>query len=350
MAVKFRDYYETLGVDKKSGQEEIRKAFRKLARKYHPDTAAPEEKAKAEDKFKEINEAYEVLGDPEKRKKYDQLGANWQQAGGQPGGARGGAGYPGFEGFEGFEGFSGMGGGRGVRGQEFHFGGGTGFSDFFEQFFGGHGGMGMGGEDFSGFTAGRGAGSPYGNRPMKGRDVEGELMVTLDDVMRGTTRAVSLRRVDQQTGEEKTQTIQVKIPAGVRDGQKIRLNGQGGEGLNGGKAGDLLLKIRLARHPDFRVEGSDIYFDLLLAPWEAVLGADVTLPLLDGKVNLHVKPGTEAGQRQRLKGKGLPDPKGGTRGDFYVIINIQVPEEVPDAERELWEKLRDTSQFNPRVA
>src|SRR5947207_1733447 len=231
MAVQFRDYYETLGVPKTASDNEIRTAFRKLARKHHPDVA--KDKAAAEEKFKQINEAYEVLSDPEKRKKYDQLGANWNQPGGFQPPPDWGAQQPGG-------GFHRYGGGDG--GVEFEFGG-TGFSDFFEAFFGG----GRGKSAFGGF----------GQRQTpaeRGSDVEADIMVPLEEALHGAKRTVSLRR----SASNKVETYQVKIPRGVREGQRIRLAGQGEAGEYGGKSGDLFLRVRLARHPDFTVQGSDL--------------------------------------------------------------------------------------------
>src|SRR3954453_3627658 len=229
MAVQFRDYYETLGVPKTASADEIRSAFRKLARKYHPDVA--KDKKTAEEKFKQINEAYEVLSDPEKRRKYDDLGENWNQpgAGFQPPPGWGPAGGGGFQRTPG-------------GGVEFEFGG-TGFSDFFEAFFGG----GRGQSAFGGF----GQRQP---RTERGSDVEADIMVTLEEALNGSTRAVSLRR----TGSNKVETYNVKIPKGVHDGQRIRLAGRGEAGASGGKSGDLFLRVRLARDPDFRVEGNDL--------------------------------------------------------------------------------------------
>src|SRR6188768_2181288 len=261
MAVQFRDYYETLGVSKTASESEIKSAFRKLARKYHPDVA--KDKKVAEEKFKEINEAYEVLSDPEKRKKYDQLGADWNRPGGfqpppqwqhqqQPGG--------------GFSQWGGDGGG----GVEFEFGG-TGFSDFFEAFFGG----------------GRAATAE------RGADVEADIMVTLEEALHGSTRTVSLRRA----GSDKVEQYQVKIPRGVREGQRIRLRGQGEAGAAGGKSGDLFLRVRLARHPDFSVEGSDLIHEVRIQPWQAVLGSELLVPTLEGKVRLKIPAGTQGGRR-----------------------------------------------------
>jgi len=314
MPVQFRDYYETLGVSKTATDDEIRSAFRKLARKYHPDVA--KDKKAAEEKFKEINEAYEVLGDPEKRKKYDQLGADWNRPGGfqptpdwqwqgqqQPGG-----------------GYSQWGGDGG--GVQFEFDG-TGFSDFFEAFFGG----GRGRSAFGGFgqrqaTAERGA------------DVEADIMVPLEEALHGSTRTVSLRRA----GSDKVENYQVKIPRGVHEGQRIRLRGQGQAGTRGGKSGDLFLRVRLARHPDFTVEGSDLIHEVKIEPWQAVLGAELVVPTLEGNVRLKIPPGTQGGQRFRLRERGLPGASG-KRGDLYVVAQINVPKKVSDREREIWSEL-----------
>src|SRR5437868_3175625 len=288
MPVKYKDYYETLGVSRTASDEEIKKAFRKLARKYHPDVA----KGKGtEEKFKEINEAYEVLGDRAKRKKYDQLGANW----------RAGADFRPPPGWEGFGKARGRGGfpGRGWRGEEseFHFGG-RGFSDFFEQLFGARGGQ---------AGAGFGRGGPVFNEEdlaARGRDIEGDIMVTLEEAMRGSVRSVSVRHgvvcehcggsgqraghlcnVCGGTGQvARTETYQVKIPAGVADGQRLRVAGRGEAGVGGGAAGDLYLRVRLAKHPDFEVEEHNLVHEVPLAPWETVLGASIKVPTLDGSV------------------------------------------------------------------
>src|SRR5256712_319754 len=295
MPVQFRDYYQTLGVPKTASEDEIRSAFRKLARKYHPDVA--KDKKAAEEKFKEINEAYEVLSDPEKRKKYDQLGADWNRPGGfQP--------PPQWEGQQPGGGFYQWGGDGG--GVEFEFGG-TGFSDFFEAFFGG----GRGRSAFGGF-GGREATAE------RGADVEADIMVTLEEALHGSTRTVSLRRA----GSNKVENYQVKIPRGVHEGQRIRLRGQGEAGVRGGKSGDLFLRVRLARHPDFTVEGSDLIHEVKIAPWEAVLGAELQVPTLEGKARMKLPPGTQGGQRFRLRGRGLPSAAG-ARGDLYVVTQIQ---------------------------
>src|SRR6476469_1330318 len=270
MPVQFRDYYETLGVPKTASEDEIRTAFRKLARKYHPDVA--KDKKAAEEKFKEINEAYEVLSDQEKRKKYDQLGADWNRPGGgfQP--------PPQWQGQQPGGGFH-QWGGDGGGGVEFEFGG-TGFSDFFETFFGG----GRGRSAFGGF-GGRAATAE------RGADVEADIMVTLEEALQGSTRTVSLRR----SSSSKVETYQVKIPRGVHEGQRIRLAGQGEAGTRGGKSGDLFLRVRFARHPDFSVEGSDLIHEIEVNPWEAALGGELQVPSLEGAKRLKIPPGTQPG-------------------------------------------------------
>ena len=318
MAVQFRDYYETLGIAKTASADEIKSAFRKLARKHHPDVAKPKEKAAAEEKFKTINEAYEVLSDPEKRAKYDQLGADWNQPGGgqpPPGWSPGGGGG-------GFRGFPSGGNGQGV---EFEFGG-TGFSDFFEQFFGG-------GRGESAFGGGGGFGRRQATAE-RGQDVEADIMVTLEEALRGSTRQVSLRRGNSQ----KTETYQVKIPRGVHEGQRIRLAGQGEAGAAGGKSGDLFLRVRLARHPDFSVEGNDLVYEATLEPWQAVLGTELEVPTLEGNRRLKIPAGTQGGQRFRLRERGLPAASG-ARGDLYVAAQIAIPKTVSDEQRKLWEQL-----------
>ena len=313
MPVQFRDYYETLGVPKTASEDEIRTAFRKLARNYHPDVA--KDKKAAEEKFKEINEVYEVLSDPEKAEEIDQLGADWNRPGGfQPPPQWQGQQQPGG-------GFS-QWGGDGGRGVEFEFGG-TGFSDLFEAFFGG--------------GRGRSASGGFGGRAAtaeRGADVEADIMVTLEEALHGSTRTVSLRRA----GSDKVEQYQVKIPRGVREGQRIRLRGQGEAGAGGGKSGDLFLRVRLAKHPDFSVEGSDLIHEVRIQPWQAVLGGELLVPTLEGKVRLKIPPGTQGGQRFRLRERGLPGVSG-KRGDLYVVVQINIPKKVTDGERELWSEL-----------
>ena len=324
MALKFQDYYETLGVARAASADEIKQAFRQLARLHHPDVA--KNKVTGEAKFKEINEAYEVLSDPEKRRRYDELGANWQEGGGMP--------FPPGGGYRSRP--------RSPQGApDFEFGG-TGFSDFFESFFGG------GREGFG--AARRSAGRTGGDEEAfahQGQDVEADLLVTLEEVLRGSRRKVTLRRPGMDGEVERTNTYQVRIPPGVREGQRIRLAGQGGAGFGGGAAGDLYLRVRLARHPDFSVQASDLYCDLDLAPWEAVLGVQAKIPTLDGPTSLRVPPGTAAGSQLRLRGLGLPR-EDGTRGDLYAAVRIHTPGSVSAEERALWEQLAGISKFKPR--
>ena len=334
MAVEFKDYYAILGVSRQASDEEIKKAFRKLARQYHPDVAR--DKKAAEEKFKEINEAYEVLGNPENRKKYDELGANWKQGDGFPP-------PPGWEYARGARR-----GAPGAQEYEFHFGG-TGFSDFFEQFFGR-------GRHFGGLydlfrNTGRDSrGFEQAEFAQRGNDVEGDILVPLDEVMRGSVRSVSVRRVNPKTGVAETKTFRVRIPPGVQENQLIRLAGKGEEGLGGGGAGDLYLHVRYAAHPDFQARGADLYHELDLAPWEAVLGTKVTVPTLERPVTVRIPPGTSHGQRLRVRGQGLPVGPNRERGDLIVVVAIQVPARLSAEERKLWEQLARISAFNPRVA
>lgn len=338
MAVEYKDYYRILGVARNASEDDIRKAFRKLARQYHPDVA--KNKKEAEEKFKEINEANEVLGDPAKRKKYDALGPNWKQG-------------TEFRPPPGWQSFADRAGRRQGQARDFEFEfGGTGFSDFFEQLFGrrGPGGFGREAEDYA----------------ERGRDVEGDIMVTLEEALRGSVRSVSLRRVapcekcggtgivsrkacptcggDGQIS--KAETYQIKIPSGVTEGQRLRIGGKGEAGSGGGGPGDLFLSVRLAGHPDFSVEGENLYCDLDLAPWEAVLGAGVSVPTLEGPLNIKVPPGTQSGQRLRVRGRGLG--KEGQRGDLFAVVQIHVPKTVNEEERQLWEHLARASRFTPR--
>jgi curved DNA-binding protein len=326
MPVEFKDYYATLGVARDATDDDIKKAFRSLARRYHPDVA--KDKQTAEEKFKAINEANEVLSDPVKRAKYDELGAHWNEGGrpepppGAPGrGARSGPGGP---------------------APEFHFTG-TGFSDFFEQFFGAGSryGFDSGGRDFD-------AEAPAAER--RGADVEGEILVTLMEVMHGTMRGISLRTVDPRTGQSETHSFQVRIPAGAVEGRRIRVPGKGEPGVGGAPAGDLYLRVRHAAHPDFRVRGADLSCDVDLAPWEAVLGATVVAPSFEGPIKVRIPPATNPGTKLRVRGHGLPNGQGGDRGDLYVVARIQVPPRLTEKERSLWEELGRTSPFNPREA
>jgi curved DNA-binding protein len=329
MPVEFKDYYATLGVARDASAEDIKSAFRKLARKYHPDVA--KDKKTAEEKFKELNEANEVLSDPVKRKKYDQLGPNWRDEGRfqgrpeRPGGRASGA--------------------SGRPSQEFHFGG-TGFSDFFEQFFSGGSRHGFPQEEY-GFDDANASGE---GRARRGSDIEGDILVTLEEAMHGARRSISLQTVNPKTGQAETQTFQVRIPPGATDGKRIRVPGQGEPGLGGAAAGDLYLRVRHAAHPDFHTRDADLYHELEVAPWEAVLGAEIAAPTLDGSIKLRIPPGTQNGQQLRVRGRGLPKGKPGERGDFHVIVSVHLPTKLSDEERAQWEKLRATSAFDPRTA
>ena len=303
MAVKFRDYYEVLGVPRTATPEEIKRAYRKLARKHHPDLQPPAERTKASERFKEINEANEVLSDPEKRAKYDALGTDWKSGmdfSTQPG--QPGAGWSTAEPED---------------GQDF-----GAFSDFFSSLFGRQ----------SGFGGSRGRASAGGTRIVfPGSDIEAELPLTLDEVLRGGRRRITL---------PDGRTLDVRIPLGAREGTVLRLAEQGEHGMGGAPSGDLLLHIRLIPHPRYRLTGDDIEMDLPLWPWQAVLGAQVRTETPDGVVNLTIPVGTRAGQRLRLRGRGLPKGSGGDRGDLYAVAKIVIPEKPTAAELEAYETLK----------
>ena len=324
MAVEFKDYYATLGVPRDASGDDIKKAFRKLARKYHPDVA--KDKKRAEEKFKEINEANDVLSDPVKRRQYDELGANWQQAAagqGPSGGAR--------------RRYS-----TGSGEQEFEFGG-TGFSDFFEQFFGRQ--RANGGYDD---VLRRSRGGFTRREAARGEDIEGDILVTLHEALNGSLRSLSLRKVNSQTGEIEKETFTVRIPPGAQEGRRIRVPGKGGPGFGGGPAGDLFLRVRLEVHPDFEVREADLYHELDLAPWEAVLGTQLEIPTLSGAIKLRIPAGIKTGKQLRVRGQGLPKNASGERGDLYVVARVAVPATVSAEERALWESLARVSRFNPR--
>ena len=329
MPVEFKDYYQVLGVPAKATGDEINKAFRALARKYHPDVA--KDKKTAEDKFKAINEANEVLSNPESRRKYDELGASWKN-GPQPRPA------PGRN--------SGRPAGQDERGSadDFQFEG-TGFSDFFEQFFGGRASQARGASPFAQYGGGGGYGQP--EAAQRGQDIQGDILITLDEVLKGAMRAISVRRPNPGTGEEETETYQVRIPKGVQAGQSIRVPGKGGQGAGGGNAGDIFLLVRYAEHPDWQVRGADLMGNLELAPWEAVLGATVSVPTLEAPISLKVPAGFQQGHQLRVRGKGLPNGAG-KRGDLYVTVSVQVPPHIGKEEERLWKQLAAESTFNPR--
>jgi curved DNA-binding protein len=321
--VDFKDYYATLGVAKTATEKEIKQAFRKLARKHHPDVNPGDKVAEA--KFKEINEAYEVLGDPSSRKKYDELGANWrmyeQQArngggGGQPfGGARPGPGGA-------------RAGYRTMTPEEMEdlFGDSNPFSDFFTTFFGG------GGEGFGGAAGARGA----RGRRRPGRDVENEIELALEDAFQGATRRLML----QHNGQVKQ--VDVRIPAGVTDGSRVRVSGEGEQGVGGAESGNLYLRVRLAPHAVFERKGRDLYVKAAVPVTIAVLGGEATVQTLSGKpARLRIPPLTQNGQLFRLKGYGMPAVgSSDDKGDLYARVDVQLPETLSDKERDHYEALR----------
>lgn len=318
MATTTRDFYESLGVSRDAGQDEIQSAYRKLARTYHPDV---NKDPGAEDRFKEISEAYSVLSDPATRRRYDAFGPDFRQvpedvdpdtwararAGRGARGRRPGAG-------------AGAGAGAGPGGPA-GFGEGVGFEDLLEGLFSGGGGG----------RAGRGWG------PIPGADQEAEIELTVEDAYRGGRRSITVggRRID------------VNIPAGVTDGQRIRLAGQGGRGSDGAAAGDLYLIVRIAPHPRYRVEGRDIHVQLPVTPWEAALGASVAVDTPAGEAKVKVPAGSSSGRRLRLRGRGMPNPRG-TPGDLFAEVRIMVPATLPDEQRQLFEQLAAVSTFDPR--
>ncbi len=330
MRMEFKDYYATLGVAKTSTEKEIKQAFRKLARRFHPDVN-PGDKA-AETKFKEINEAYEVLGDSAKRKKYDELGANWrayEQAEAQ-GGANPFAGWN--VNFGGGSGGSG-GGARTMTQEEMEeiFGDANPFSDFFTTFFGGSGGGGFG------ETAG-GRGARTGRaRQRRGRDVEHELELTLEDAYHGVTRRLALKH------DGHSRTVDVRIPAGVSDGSRVRVSGEGEPGI-GAASGDLYLRVRLAPHPVFERKGRDLYVKVPVPVTTAVLGGEADVPTITGRTaRLRIPPLTQNSQVFRLKGYGMPavgktDEKS-EKGDLYARARVQVPSQLSEEERQHYEAL-----------
>lgn len=313
--MKFKDYYEILGVKRDATQDQIKSAYRKLARKLHPDVS---KEANAEARFKEMGEAYKVLKDPETRASYDQLGANW----------RNGQDFqPPPNADAGFE--------FGGRGSHSDFGDMSDFGEYFEQMFGRQ----------AGFSQGR-------RRTMhaQGEDHHAKVQIDLEDAYRGAERSISLRMpVVDESGHvvTKDRTLSVNIPKGIRAGQTLRLSGQGGPGVGQGKAGDLYLEIVFRPHPRYRVDGRDVYVDLPLAPWEAALGGSVTVPIPEGSVELTIPPNSTAGRKLRLKGKGIP---GKENGDLYVLLTIVLPPADTEQAKEAYRKLREALPFNPRTA
>ena len=331
-AMDYKDYYKVLGVERRASQEEIHKAFKKLARKYHPDLNPDD--PKAEEKFKEVSEAHEVIGDPEKRKQYDLLGSRWKH------GQR-------FDPPPGWRVDFGQGGGGPSTGF-------SGMSDFFRSFFGGGFGGGGGGGGFGGGGFG-GGGSPsggfeahFGDQSQK-LDIEAKLDVTLEDLHTSAVKSIQVqvpRRRPDGRMEQSAQSMKVRIPKGATDGKTIRLPGKGSLGGDG-RRGDLRLTLQVQAHEDFTWEGHTIYSKVRLSPWEAILGASVEVATLDGKVNLTIPAGIQHGQKMRLAGRGLKRPSGG-RGDHLAELEVVIPQQLDEEERALVEKLAELSSFNPR--
>lgn len=321
--MQYKDYYKILGLDRNAGSDEIKRAYRKLARKFHPDVS---KEANAEERFKEVSEAYEALSDPEKRAAYDQLGANYRQ--GQdfrpP---------PGWE----FHGH-GFGHGHGRSRGGFEQGqADQSFSDFFESLFGGAGPF----SDMGGFNSrahSRQARGPGARR--QGSDQSASITITLEEAYNGVTRNITLN--DVAVGGR---NLRVKIPAGVTQGQQIRLSGQGEPGRGGGAAGNLFLEITIAPHRQYRLEGRDVHLDLPVTPWEAALGATLKVPTLGGWIDMKIPAGSQSGKRFRLKGRGLP---GKPAGDQYVTLQIVAPKPKTETERELYRRMEEAMPHNPR--
>jgi len=309
----FKDYYTIMGVERDASQDEIKRAYRKLARKYHPDVS---KESDAEARFKEVGEAYEVLKDPEKRAAYDQLGANWKagQDFNPP---------PNWD--AGFE-FSGGG---------FTNGDASAYSDFFESLFGRGFGRAQGSHRQSAYHA-------------HGEDHHAKVLIDLEDAYQGATRSIALSTPEVDSRGRvvtKQRTLNVKIPKGVKQGQRIRLAGQGSPGMGGGLAGDLYLEVEFKPHSIYRVEGHDVYVDLPVTPWEAALGASIKVPTPDGKVDMKIPAGTVGGRKMRLKERGIP---GRPPGDLYVVPQITLPPADTEAAKELYRKMAQQLAYNPR--
>lgn len=305
--MEYKDYYQVLGTKREATQDEIKRAYRKLARKYHPDIS---KETHAEEKFKEAGEAYEVLKDPEKRAAYDQLGVNWKN---------GQEFRPPPQWDTGFE-FSG--------------GESTGFSDFFETLFG--------------RAAGRGR-TDRATMHHRGEDHTAKVLINLEDAYHGAVQNLTLRTPKlEDDGHVRTieHQLKVKIPKGIKQGQRIRLAGQGGPGAGGAQPGDLYLNIEFKTHPFYRVEGKDVYLDLPIAPWEMVLGAAIQVPTPEGPVQLKIPPNSKPGQKLRLKGRGIPAE---TKGDLYVVLNIALPGAESEEAKTFYQQMARDFDFNPRA-
>lgn len=319
----YKDLYSILGVARTASQDDIQREYKKLARKYHPDISKEPD---AEERFKEIGQAYDVLRDEKKRKLYDQYGEHWKAV------SEGRAPPPGAENVQ-FD-FGDLGVDPSQMGD---------LGSIFEQIFGGFQGMGGAGPGgFGGFRTVRGRRGAARHRA-PGMDQEVEIELGLREAVAGGERELGL--IDPHTNEQKR--LKVRIPAGVRDAQRVRLSGQGGPGMGGGQPGDLYLRVRLRPDPDFRLEGDDLYTPLPLAPWEAALGATAAVRTLEGLKRVKVPAGSTSGRRIRLREQGYPK-RGGGRGDLYAEIRIEVPEKLTDEERELMEKLASVSRFQAR--
>ena len=319
--IDYKDYYTVLGVSKGATADEIKKAYRKLARKYHPD--ANKNNPTAEEKFKEIGEAYEVLKNPQKRQRYDQLGANWKQYAnaGRPGGGQSYS-YD-FGGGRGFS-FENMGGG---------------FSDFFEMFFGSSAGQGSSsGFDFGSNFGGGGAGASS----RKGQDLQSAIEITLREAYTGTQRSIRLQKGN------KTRTVNVKIPKGIKNGGKIRLAGEGGPGPGGGPGGDLYLTVNVSSHNVFMVKDKDLHIEVPVTIKEAYYGGKIDIPTFDGKMNMKLPKRTQSGKTLRLKGKGMPGTGGGSSGDLYVKTKIVFPENMSSKQKKKFEEFLKDYDENPR--
>jgi curved DNA-binding protein len=316
------DFYQVLGVDRSASQQDIQRAYRKLARRFHPDI---NKDPGAEERFKQINEAYGVLSDDKKRVRYDRFGEHWQQVPEDYDGPMPGSG-------PGTGPFAGGGGGRRVYVNT----GGSGFDV-------GDGGFaGTGFDDLlSGLFGGRAGGFGGGRVPAPGADAQAEFELSVEDAYAGGRRRITLQTAAGP------RSFDVNIPAGVHDGQRIRLAGQGASGLGGGPRGDLYLVVRMAPHPRYRVDGRDITVELPVAPWEAALGATVPVDTPGGTVQVQVPAGSSSGRRLRLRGRGMPNPNG-PAGDLYAEVKIVVPARPSDAERRLWQQLAGASTFDPR--
>jgi len=320
--VEYKDYYKILGVDKKAAADEIKKAYRKLARKYHPD-ANPGD-SKTEEKFKEIGEAYEVLKDPEKRQRYDQLGANWKQ-------------------------YASAGRDRGRQSYTYDFGGrgfnfedlGGGFSDFFEMFFGSGAN-----QRFSNFNFRQNFGQNFRGTgtgtAQKGQDLQSSVEISLQEAYSGTKRSLRF----QKNGG--TRTVSVKIPAGIKDGGKIRLPGEGAQAPGGGRAGDLYLMVKVAPHNLLKRKGSDLYMEMPVTIKEAYRGGKIDVPTFEGRVSVKIPPKTQSGRTLRLKGKGMPSPGGKSAGDLYVKIKMIFPERLDRNSQKQFEEFLKNYNENPR--